>query len=325
MSQPADARPLQARDDGKNVPLPSADSCSQITHTSDIDLKRRCGLRRDFFTALREAHLTTFFAQHLREAHRDASMQSDGDRTRVLQLAGFLARLSPEARSWLELNAEKLTRFADSNGKLDRLLENNRLVTELQSGLTARNQKSDEARAPCKAVFNYDPNAKEPKDPPSDNEYQGCEVWLSNTTKRLNGEFQFLNTALPLQKAQYEAARDLLSAVKGDGFKDLDFTERVAAQLYMKTRAAETADTLIQRLSSPTECELWPQEFSPCRVGVDFPKSEPLSMRPAIRIYPAEDYDQTYNVLTKMPVQVRRVPVAKKAMMVKNPVMSPRP
>ncbi|MEW8623749.1 MAG: hypothetical protein AB2559_19430, partial [Candidatus Thiodiazotropha endolucinida] len=318
-------QPLRAKSDAEWVELPSEQDCFKIEEfrigeKSDRDLLRNCSLRRDFLNELRSAHLSRFFAQQLRQAQRIASMQSTGDRSRVLQLAGAIARLTPQASAWLGLDNKKREHYIDINSQLEDFLQNdNQFETELKKTLAARNQGFYEGESPCKPVFEYDPNPNKQGKKPSDPQYANCKAWLEESTGRLAGEFRFLSTALPLQKKQYQAARDLLTGVGPANSEEEDWVIAVAKRLYQNTRGAETADTLIQRLGGPTECAAQAEKLPPCKALLDLPQSKAFSMKPAIRVYPAQDYDDTYNVSTQAPVTVRKVPAGAEGCNLQSP------
>lgn len=299
------------------VRLPDSNTCRNLDNPEDANFYN-CSLRRDFFVSLRTAHLTGYFAKKLLLAQQNASMQSEADRTQVLQLAVSVARLTPAARSWLPLDVTKVDSFSKANGEfLDALGGNDGIISQLKASLKAKNGLSTEDENPCTPVFSYDPywidQKSQPTEPPSEKNYTDCRDWLTESTKRLDREIEFLQSVLLKQKKQYDTARDMLSVAAGttaakQELKGRSFAERAAMGLFLKTRAAETADTLYQRLGSPTECKMGRLDASPCQMVLHDSKGNPTSvdaMRLALQVFPAQDYDSAYNVSTRQLVTVR--------------------
>ncbi|WP_348236158.1 hypothetical protein [Vibrio parahaemolyticus] len=297
------------------VKLPDRKTCRRLLSPEDVNFYN-CSLRRDFFVALRTAHLTGFFAQKLLLAQKNASMQSDADRTQVLQLAVSVARLTPVAQSWLPLDVTKINLFSKANSDfLESLGSSDDMNSRLGVSLKAKNDPHSKEENQCTPVFSYNPylvDKKQLNEPPSAKDLKDCRDWLTESTEHLDREIEFLRSVLFKQKKQYDTARDMLSeaadaaAVKQVA-KDLSFAERAAIGLYLKTLAAETASILYQRLNSPTECKLEQRNASVCHLV--FPKSKenpaPIdAMRLALQVFPAQDYDSTYNVSTRQLVTV---------------------
>lgn len=311
------AREPQEVDKEKLVRLPDRNTCRNLEDPEDTDFYH-CSLRRDFFVGLRTAHLTGYFAQKLLVAQQNASMQSDADRTQVLQLAVSVARLTPAAQSWLPLDIAKVDSFSKANRAFgDALGGKDGMKSQLKVNLKAKSAQSTEEENPCTPVFAYDPypvdQKGQPTERPSDKNYEGCREWLTESTERLDKEVEFLQAVLLKQKEQYDNASDMLSVAADataamQGLKGRSFAERAALVLYLKTRAAETAETLYQRLGSPTECKLGQHDSSPCQLALPKSKDNPApgdAMRLALQVFPAQDYDSTYNVSTRQLVKVR--------------------
>ncbi|WP_417517935.1 hypothetical protein [Marinobacter sp.] len=304
----------------KLIDLPTHETCLKMESREDRSFTG-CNLRRDFFFALRTAHLTGFFAKKLYLAEEKASMQGGAIRTQVMQLAVATAQLSPAAQSWLALGEARVNSFSEANRVfVDGLLGDKALKAQLEVSLRAKNRSSTDKNNPCTVVFDYHTYPADAGMEPPDQNYESCGTWLKESTSRTRDEVEFLHAVLLNQRKQFDTAWVMLSAAaevaENHGLRDLNFGEKAAYGLYLKTRAAETANTLYQRLSSSTECSKRKLEATeddqqhdtiPCQLVLpDSMKNSPSgAMRLTLQVFPVEQYSSTYNVPMSQLVEVR--------------------
>lgn len=294
---------------GQEIELPADSYCIEALEI-DKDTKRSACRARFLYTEeLRVEHLKRVFAQHLWDAQQNAAIQSQGERAEVLQLAGSLARLSVTARNELGLDPRSYADFeratqnvyakSSGGGSYDELIK------ALQQKYAAAGDLDGELI--CARVFAAEPGDESVPD------RTACREWAESEQERLSDEIAFLNEVLSAQTDQYEAAIKLLKPYETAtpqllDADDLNWLTRAAGALYLRTRGAQAADRLYQRLGGPTDCG-GAQSPSDQRCILKWSEDQSSShpkgdLAIDIQVVPAAEFDGELGASTQKPVQL---------------------